>query len=236
MSLFCFLVIVMAHPAFAAGNAFSFLEDSQGLSQAVKILILLTLLTFLPALVLIMTSFTRLVVVFSLLRQALGTQQAPPNQIIVGLSLFLTFFIMSPVFTKVHHEALAPYLEGHINEGEALDKALPTFRTFMLRETRAKDLQLFQQISKAPLPKTLDEIPTTVVIPAFITSELKTSFEIAFLLYIPFLVIDMVVASVLMSLGMMLLPPIMISLPFKLMLFVLVDGWNLVVDSMVRSF
>jgi len=143
---------------------------------------------------------------------------------------------MSPVFTKVHHEALAPYLEGQINEGEALDKAMPTFRAFMLRETRAKDLQLFQQISKAPLPKTLDEIPTTVIIPAFITSELKTSFEIAFLLYIPFLVIDMVVASVLMSLGMMLLPPIMISLPFKLMLFVLVDGWNLVVDSMVRSF
>ena len=235
-SFLILLLLVLPPAALGADNPLSFLENTQGFSQAIKILILLTLLTFLPALVLTMTSFTRLVVVFSLLRQALGTQQAPPNQVIVGLALFLTFFIMSPVFTKVHKEALVPYLEGQIHEGEALDKILPAFRTFMLRQTRAKDLEVFQQISRTPLPKTIDEIPTTILIPAFITSELKTSFEIAFLLYIPFLVIDMVVASVLMSLGMMLLPPIMISLPFKLMLFVLVDGWNLIVESMVRSF
>jgi flagellar biosynthetic protein FliP len=183
-----------------------------------------------------MTSFTRLVVVFSLLRHAMGTQQAPPNQVMVGLALFLTFFVMQPVWVQVHEQALVPYFDGAINEKEALDRALPPFREFMLKETRKKDLGMFIQLSQTPTPRDASEVPTRALIPAFITSELKTSFEIAFLLYIPFLVIDMVVASVLMSMGMMLLPPVMISLPFKLMLFVLADGWSMVVDSLVKSF
>jgi flagellar biosynthetic protein FliP len=212
------------------------LVESTGYSSAVKVLLVLTLVSFVPALVLTMTSFTRLVIVFSLLRHAMGTQQAPPNQVMVGLALFLTFFVMRPVLVQVHEESLGPYLDGEIQEGEAFEKALNPFRSFMFHETRKKDLGLFVQLSKTTAPKEPSDIPTTVLVPAFITSELKTAFEIAFLLYIPFLVIDMVVASILMSMGMMLLPPIMISLPFKLMLFVLADGWNMVVKSLVESF
>ncbi len=212
------------------------LAGPEGYSSALKILLVLTLITFVPALVLTMTSFTRLVVVFSLLRHAMGTQQAPPNQIMVGLALFLTFYVMRPVWTEVQSQALRPYLDGEIEETEAFNKAIVPFRTFMLRETRKKDLGLFVSLSKIPAPRDLDDVPTSVLVPAFITSELKTAFEISFLLYIPFLVIDMVVASVLMSMGMMLLPPVMISLPFKLMLFVLADGWNMVIKSLVESF
>jgi flagellar biosynthetic protein FliP len=212
------------------------LAKPEGYSSAIKILLLLTLLSFLPALVLAMTSFTRLVVVFSMLRHALGTQQAPPNQIIVGLALFLTFFIMQPVWVAVYEGSLVPYLDGQIPEKEALEKALDPMRGFMLQQTRKTDLSLFLELSKTPAVREASEVPTSVLIPSFITSELKTAFEISFLLYIPFLVIDMVVASVLMSMGMMLLPPVMIALPFKLMLFVLVDGWNLVVESLVKSF
>ena len=212
------------------------LVESTGYSSAVKVLLVLTLFSFVPALVLTMTSFTRLVIVFSLLRHAMGTQQAPPNQVMVGLALFLTFFVMRPVWVQVNDNALAPYLDGEIQEVEAFEKALTPFRSFMFQQTRKKDLGLFLQLSKTAAPQEEADIPTSVLVPAFITSELKTAFEISFLLYIPFLVIDMVVASVLMSMGMMLLPPIMISLPFKLMLFVLADGWNMVVKSLVESF
>lgn len=234
--VFLFLFLLLPGSAWGADPSFVDWLDSSGYSSAVKVLLALTLVSFVPALVLTMTSFTRLVIVFSLLRHAMGTQQAPPNQVMVGLALFLTFFVMRPVWVEVHEQALAPYLEGQIQEGEAFEKALNPFRSFMFQETRKKDLGLFVQLSKAAAPKEPSDIPTSVLVPAFITSELKTAFEIAFLLYIPFLVIDMVVASVLMSMGMMLLPPIMISLPFKLMLFVLADGWNMVVKSLVESF
>ncbi len=234
--LFGLLGCLQTDPAWAAGARLLDSLEGTGYSAPVKILIVLTLLTFVPILVLTMTSFTRLVVVFSLLRHALGTQQAPPQQVIVGLALFLTFFVMQPVWTEVYETSLGPYLDGQIEEGEALEKALVPMRAFMLRETRSKDLALFVGLAKIAPPAGPSEVPTHVLIPAFITSELKTAFEISFLLYIPFLVIDMVVSSVLMSMGMMLLPPVMISLPFKLMLFVLADGWNLLVESLVRSF
>ena len=235
--LFLCLCFLGSGDVWAADPSWLDLTESTGYSSAIKVLLVLTLFSFLPALVLTMTSFTRLVIVFSLLRQAMGTQQAPPNQVMVGLALFLTFFVMRPVWVEVHEQALAPYLDGQIQEGEAFERALDPFRSFMFQATRKKDLGLFVQLSKTTTPpKELSDIPTSVLVPAFITSELKTAFEIAFLLYIPFLVIDMVVASVLMSMGMMLLPPIMISLPFKLMLFVLADGWNMVVKSLVESF
>jgi flagellar biosynthetic protein FliP len=230
------LLCLPAVPVWAAGPSLMDLAEPEGYSSAVKILLVLTLISFVPALVLTMTSFTRLVIVFSLLRHAMGTQQAPPNQVMVGLALFLTFFVMRPVWVQVHEESLMPYFDGAIQEGEALEKAMTPFRGFMLQETRKKDLGLFVELAKVQAPRQPSDIPTTVLVPAFITSELKTAFEISFLLYIPFLVIDMVVASVLMSMGMMLLPPVMISLPFKLMLFVLADGWNMVVKSLVESF
>jgi flagellar biosynthetic protein FliP len=211
-------------------------EGREGLATAVQIILLLTVLTLAPAILLLMTSFTRLVIVFSILRQALGVQQSPPNQVIVGLSLFLTFFIMSPAFKKVNEEALKPYMDGAITQVSALSKALDPLRDFMIRNTRQKDMELFLKLSNSEAPKTRADLSTTALIPAFVTSELKTAFQIGFLIYLPFLVIDMVVASVLMSMGMMMLPPVMISLPFKLMLFVLVDGWYLLVGSLVQSF
>ena len=211
-------------------------NSPQGVSTAIQIVLLLTVLSLAPAILLMMTSFTRLIVVFSLLRQALGVQQAPPNQVIVGLSLFLTFFIMSPAITKINETALKPYMAGTIYQEAAFTGAIQPLREFMLKNTREKDMELFLRLSKAEAPKTKDEIPTLALIPAFVTSELKTAFQIGFLIYMPFLVIDMVVASVLMSMGMMMLPPVMVSMPFKLMLFVLVDGWYLLVGSLVQSF
>ncbi|MBI5491670.1 MAG: flagellar type III secretion system pore protein FliP [Deltaproteobacteria bacterium] len=208
----------------------------QGVSTAVQILLLLTVITLAPAILLMMTSFTRLVIVFSLLRQALGVQQSPPNQVVIGLSLFLTFFIMSPALNSINEKALKPYMQGSINQEAALTNAIGPLREFMLRNTREKDVELFLKLSKSETPRTKDDISTLTIIPAFVTSELKTAFQIGFLIYVPFLVIDMVVASVLMSMGMMMLPPVMISMPFKLMLFVLVDGWYLLVGSLVRSF
>ena len=201
-----------------------------------QILFLMTVLSLAPAILVMMTSFTRLAVVFSMLRQALGTQQMPPNQILIGLALLLTFFLMTPVYQRIQTEALQPYLAEEISQEVALQKAMDPVREFMFKQTRKKDLSLFLKISQSTKPQTLEEIPTTVLISSFVISELKTAFEIGFLIYIPFLVIDMVVASVLLSMGMMMLPPFMISLPFKLMLFVLVDGWNLLVGSMVKSF
>lgn len=210
--------------------------EPQQVSVLLQILFLLTVLSLAPAILVMMTSFTRLAIVFSLVRHAMGTQQMPPTQILVGLALLLTFFLMSPVYDRVNTEALQPYLAEKISQREAIKKALVPIRGFMLKQTRKKDISLFLNISKSEKPKNLDEIPTTVLISAFAISEIKTAFEIGFLIYIPFLVIDMVVASVLLSMGMMMLPPFMVSLPFKLMLFVLVDGWHLLVGSMVKSF
>jgi flagellar biosynthetic protein FliP len=183
-----------------------------------------------------MTSFTRLAVVFSFLRQAVGTQQTPSNQIIAGLALFLTFFIMMPIWQKINNNALQPYLHEEISQEVALKEAINPIRKFMLKQTREKDLALFIKMAKINKPKNENDIPTTILIPAFVISELKTAFIIGFVLFVPFLIIDMVVASVLLSMGMMMLPPIMVSLPFKLMLFVLVDGWNIIVGSLVKSF
>jgi flagellar biosynthesis protein FliP len=204
--------------------------------SSIQILILLTVLTLAPAILILMTSFTRLIIVFSFLRQALGTQQMPPNQLLVGMSLFLTFFIMQPVFEKINTEALQPYVNGQLNQEVAMEKALVPLRKFMFSQTRGADLELFLKLSKVQNPKTRADVPTVVLIPAFVISELKTAFQIGFIIYLPFLVIDMIVASVLMALGMMMLPPVVISLPFKIMIFVLVDGWSLIVGSMVKSF
>ncbi len=201
-----------------------------------KILGILTVLTLAPAILIMMTSFTRVVIVLSFVRQALGTQQMPPNQLILGLSLFITFFVMAPVFTKVNTEAIQPYLKGAVTQEVAFDKALSPFRRFMFNQTRDSDLALFVKLSKMDQPKTRADVPTTVLIPSFIISELKTAFQIGFIIYLPFLVIDMITASVLMAMGMMMLPPVIISLPFKIMLFVFVDGWSLLIGSLVKSF
>ncbi len=201
-----------------------------------QIFLLMTVLSLAPAILIMLTSFTRIAIVLSVLRQAIGTHQMPPNQIILGLALFLTFFIMTPVWEKINEQALQPFLQKKISQQEALEKATIPLRKFMFGQTREKDLALFLDISKTKRPKDMDDVPTSVLIPSFIISELKTAFQISFMLYVPFLVVDMVVASVLLSMGMMMLPPIMISLPFKLMLFVVADGWYLVVGSMVKSF
>jgi flagellar biosynthetic protein FliP len=201
-----------------------------------QIFLLLTVLSLAPAILIMLTSFTRMAIVLSVLRQAIGTQSMPPNQVIIGLALFLTFFVMSPVWQKVHQDALTPYLDNQINQQVALERAMAPVRDFMFKQTREKDLAMLMEISKSPRPQKLADVPTTVLIPAFIISELKTAFQMAFMLYIPFLIIDMVVASVLLSMGMMMLPPVMISLPFKLMLFVLADGWHLIVGSLVKGF
>ncbi len=213
--------------------------DAQEGSQFVtglKVLFVLTILTLAPAILVMVTSFTRIVVVLSFLRQAMGLQSVPPNPVLVGLALFLTFFIMQPVWQQINNDALQPYLAGDTSEETAWTKAKAPLMRFMLAQTREKDLQLFLDISRTPTPATQEELPIHVAIPAFVISELKTAFQIGFLLYLPFLVIDMVVSSVLMSMGMMMLPPVIISLPFKLILFVLVDGWHLVVGSVVGSF
>ncbi len=206
------------------------------LSLSVQLLLVLTALSLAPALVVMVTSFTRLVVVFSFLRHALGTQQMPPNQILIALSLFLTVFIMAPVWQEIQDNAVTPYVGQQISGEEAAQRGLKPLKDFMLRQTREKDLSLFVAISKSPRPKNFQDISVATLVPAFMISELRTAFEIGFLLYLPFLVIDMVVASVLLSMGMMMLPPVMISLVFKVLLFVLVDGWNLLVGSLVRSF
>jgi flagellar biosynthetic protein FliP len=205
-------------------------------AASVKVLILFTILSLAPSILIMTTSFTRLIVVLSFLRQAMGTQQTPPNQVIVGLALFLTFFIMSPVITRVNADAFQPFMAGKITQEEAWDRGTAPLKTFMLANTREKDLALMVNLSKTPRPKTQADLGMTVLTPAFVLSELRIAFQMGFLIYIPFLVIDMVVASVLMSMGMMMLPPVMISLPFKLMLFVLVDGWNLIVGSLMKSF
>ncbi|ACD96996.1 flagellar type III secretion system pore protein FliP [Trichlorobacter lovleyi] len=205
-------------------------------ATTIQIFLLLTVLSLAPSLLIMTTSFTRIVVVLSFLRTALGTQQAPSNQIILALSLFLTFFIMTPVWQQVNRDAYQPYKAGTLSQEQAFEKAVQPVRKFMLSQTREKDLGLFVSLSKQARPKNADDIPTLTIVPAFMISELRTAFQIGFLIYIPFIVVDMVVASVLMSMGMMMLPPVMISLPFKILLFVLVDGWGLVISSLVKSF
>ncbi|WP_443082169.1 flagellar type III secretion system pore protein FliP [Sulfurospirillum sp. 1612] len=206
------------------------------LVSSLNLLVLLTILVLAPSILFVMTSFLRLIIVFSFLRQALGTQQMPPSNILVSLALVLTFFIMQPVATKSYNEAIKPYLAKQIGYQVAFERAAKPFKAFMVRNTREKDLALFFRIRKLENPKNIEDIPLTIAVPAFMISELKTAFEIGFLLYLPFLVIDMVVSSILMSMGMMMLPPVMISLPFKLLIFVLVDGWNLLIGSLVKSF
>jgi len=201
-----------------------------------QIFLLMTVLSLAPAIMIMVTSFTRIVIVLSLLRRALGTMQMPPNQIMVGLALFLTFFVMTPVWEQINQGALQPYLAKKISHQQAFENAVSPLRDFMFKQTREKDLALFVDIAKLKRPKNAADIPTTVLIPSFIISEVKTAFQIGLLLYVPFLIIDMVVASVLLSMGMMMLPPIMVSLPFKLMLFVLADGWYLLVGSLVKGF
>ncbi len=210
--------------------------DSKDLSVTLQILLLLTVLTLAPAIIIMLTSFVRIVVVFSFLRQAIGTHQMPPNQLLIGLALILTAFVMAPTITKINDSALQPYLKGEISQNDAYDIGIKPIREFMLKQVREKDLALFVSFSGNPKPKTPDDIPTYVIIPGFVISELRIAFQISFILFIPFLVIDMVVASVLMSMGMLMLPPIMVSLPFKILLFVLVDGWYLIVQSLLQSF
>jgi len=202
----------------------------------IEVFLIISFLSFLPAILVMFTSFTRIVVVLSFLRQAIGAQQVPPNPVIIGLGLFLTFFIMSPTIDVVMKNAINPYLDKKITIRQAADQAAPPLKEFMLKQTREKDIALFLNIAKLAVPATPIELPMRIVVPAFAISELKTAFEIGFLIYLPFLIIDVVVSSVLLSMGMMMLPPVLVSLPFKLLLFVLVDGWNLVVGTLVRSF
>ncbi len=205
-------------------------------AATLEIVLLLTVLTLAPAILVMITSFTRVIVVLSFIRHALGTQQMPPNQVLVGLALFLTFFIMAPTWSRVYSGAVAPYMAEKITVKEAYDRAMVPLREFMFRQVRERDLGLFVRLSKIKEPRNRKDIPTYVLVPAFVTSELATAFEIGFLIFIPFLIIDLVIASILMSMGMLMLPPVMISLPFKLLLFVLVDGWSLMISSLVRSF
>jgi flagellar biosynthetic protein FliP len=205
-------------------------------SLSIQTLLLLTSLSFLPAVILMMTSFTRIIIVLSMLRQAMGTQTSPPNQVLVGLALFLSFFIMAPVGEKIYTDAYLPLTENRIGFEQALDIGSKPLKTFMLKQVREPDIELFMRLSNTPKVASSEELPMRVVVPAYVTSELKTAFQIGFIIFIPFIIIDMVVASVLMSMGMMMMSPVIVSLPFKLMLFVLVDGWNLVLGTLVSSF
>ncbi|WP_345978589.1 flagellar type III secretion system pore protein FliP [Sulfurimonas sp. HSL3-2] len=210
-------------------------DTPQQLVSSLNVLVALTLLFLAPSIVLVMTTFTRFVIVFGFLRQALGTQQVPPTQLMVMLALILTIFVMEPVGQKAYDNGIKPYLEKKIGYEEAFTKTAQPFKNFMIRNTREKDLALFVRIRHLQNPKSIEEVPLSVVIPAFVISELKTAFEIGFLIFLPFLIIDMVVASILMSMGMMMLPPVMISLPFKILVFVLIDGWNLLIGNLIAS-
>lgn len=233
--LFC-----QAGSVWAAANSIDLsipLGDKEaGIATPVKVILLITLLTFLPAIIVSATSFTRIIVVFSFLRQALGLQSSPPNQVLVGLALFMTFAIMSPVFEQMNQKGIQPYLNGQMEEKQAFSATIEPLRRFMFSQTRTSDLSLMLDISRTPPVENFEALPTSVLVPSFILSELKTAFEIGFMLYIPFIVVDMIIAMILLAMGMMVLPPVVISLPFKIMLFVLVDGWDLVVASLVRSF
>jgi flagellar biosynthetic protein FliP len=231
--------LAFAPSASAADNINVSIPLGTGVNQVatpIKIALLITLLTFLPSIIVSATSFTRIIVVFAFLRQAMGLQSSPPNQVLLGLALFMTFAIMSPVFKDMNNKGIQPYLDGKITEKVAIDATLAPLRGFLYSQTRKSDLNLMMDISRTPKVETFDDLPTSVLLPAFMLSELKTAFEIGFMIYIPFVVVDMVVSMILLAMGMMVLPPVVISLPFKIMLFVVVDGWDLVVSSLVRSF
>ncbi len=232
LKIIAFLFVIMLTLASPA-HAIDFKDINNPL---IETFLIISFLSFLPALLIMVTSFTRIVVVLSFLRHAFGGQTVPPNTVVIGLSLFLTFFVMSPTIDVINEKAVTPYLHEEVSFGEAIDEAVPPLRQFMLKQTRQKDIALFASLSKKPVPEKPEELTMGVLIPAFAISELKTAFEIGFLLFLPFLIVDMVIASILLSMGMMMLPPVMISLPFKLLLFVLVDGWNLVIGSLMRSF
>jgi flagellar biosynthesis protein FliP len=242
LALVALLALVLPLAAWAQTGGLPALTSTPGpgggqtYTLSIQTLITLTALTFLPAALLMMTSFTRVIIVLSLLRHALGTQTSPPNQVLVGLSLFLTFFIMSPVLDKVYVDAYQPFAENQISFTQAIERGSVPLRSFMLKQTREADIGLFARLAKLPELKSAADVPMRVLIPAFATSELKTAFQIGFIIFIPFLIIDMVVASVLMSMGMMMMSPVMVAIPFKLMLFVLVDGWHLLLGSLVMSF
>ncbi|WP_289136449.1 flagellar type III secretion system pore protein FliP [uncultured Brevibacillus sp.] len=208
----------------------------QETSSAIQILLILTVLSVAPAILLLMTSFTRIVIVLSFVRNALATQQMPPNQVIIALALFMTFFIMAPTIGKVNETAVQPFMKGQMTQEQAFNAAVIPFKEFMAKQTREKDLALFLEFTKAERPKTIQDIPLNALVPAYAISELKTAFQIGFMIFIPFLVIDMIISSILMGMGMMMLPPVMISLPFKILLFIMVDGWYLVVKSLLTSF
>lgn len=211
-------------------------DGQQEYSVSLQILLIMTALSFIPAFVILMTSFTRIIIVFSILRQALGLQQTPSNQILTGMALFLTLFIMAPVFDRINQTALQPYLNEQLTAQQAIDRAQGPLKDFMLAQTRQSDLDLFMRLSKRTDIASPDQVPLSILVPSFVTSELKTAFQIGFMIFIPFLIIDMVVASVLMAMGMMMLSPLIISLPFKIMLFVLVDGWALIMGTLASSF
>lgn len=244
LTLRLFAVLLLLAPALAAAQqgglpAFTSSagpDGSTNYSLSIQTLLLLTALSFIPAVVLMMTCFTRIIIVFALLRSAMGTQTSPPNQVLLGLALFLTFFIMSPVAERVYGEAYQPLNSGQIQFDEAVTRAADPIKTFMLKQVRENDLALFARLSNTPPVDSAEELPMRVVVPAFVTSELKTAFQIGFIVFIPFLIIDMLVASVLMSMGMMMMSPVIVSLPFKIMLFVLIDGWTLLIGSLVQSF
>ncbi len=230
-------------PADTTGSSFTLLpqvdlggDGEEDFALPIQLLLLLTVLSLAPAIIILMTSFTRLMVVFSILRTALGMQQSPPSQVMVGLALFLTIFIMFPVLETVHDEALEPYIAGEITQQVAFDRAAEPIKQFMLGQTREKDLMLFMDMSQTEAYDTPEDVPLHVLVPAFVISELRIAFQIGFMIFLPFLIVDLIVASVLMSMGMMMLPPVLISLPFKILLFVLVDGWHLITRSLVTAF
>lgn len=242
LALVCLAVGAMSPEAFAQVSlptvnlGFKSTDNPVEVVNTIKIILMMTVLTLAPAILILMTGFTRIIIVLSLLRQAMGTVQMPPNQLLVGLSLFLTFFIMAPVFDELNENALKPYLNNQISQELAVEKSLAPLRRFMFNQTRDQDLSLFMELARIDQAQTRSDVPTRVLIPSFILSELKTAFQIGFIIFLPFLIIDMVTASVLMAMGMMMLPPVVVSLPFKIMLFVLVDGWSLLIGSMVKSF
>jgi len=243
LPVFLLLLIVLLLPSSieaVTGPTISFglteANTPQQVSSTLQVLFLLTVLSVAPAILLMTTSFTRIIIVLGFIRQAMGTQQMPPNQIIIGLALFLTFFVMSPVFNSINEKAVKPYMNETISQEQALEHTVDAMRGFMFSQVGEKELALMVEISHTEQPTRREDLPTTLLVPAFMLSELKLAFQMGFMIYIPFLVVDMIVASVLMSMGMMMLPPIIISLPFKLLLFVLVDGWSLVVGSLVKSF
>ncbi|MBV4490569.1 flagellar type III secretion system pore protein FliP [Pseudomonas sp. BCRC 81390] len=244
LRLLLILALLLAAPLALAADPLSIpaitlsntADGQQEYSVSLQILLIMTALSFIPAFVILMTSFTRIIIVFSILRQALGLQQTPSNQLLTGMALFLTMFIMAPVFDRVNQDALQPYLKEQMTAQQAIDKAQGPLKDFMLAQTRQSDLDLFMRLSKRTDIAGPDQVPLTILVPAFVTSELKTAFQIGFMIFIPFLIIDMVVASVLMAMGMMMLSPLIISLPFKIMLFVLVDGWALIMGTLASSF